>query len=192
MLTVSHLLSRLSIGGMERATIRLANRGIQEGMDHRIVIFDVPFHSEFLDFTPGALSTDYIGRRPGKDFRFPLKLAQNFRQNHVTVVHAHNDTALFYAALALALGRLTTTSLVGTFHTWPSHDTSRARLVTRWAATRANYINAVSQELSDRLVQSGWLKNCNTIWNGTDLESFPPTDPLIAGENTTQFLKTPL
>jgi hypothetical protein len=39
---VLHLLSRLEIGGMERAVIRLASRGIKEGMDHSLVLFDKP------------------------------------------------------------------------------------------------------------------------------------------------------
>jgi L-malate glycosyltransferase len=174
MLTVLHLLRGLEIGGMERATIRLATRGIQEGIAQSLLTFDEPFRSELLDFSPGTLVIDHISRRPGVDLRFSLKLAQKFRQNYVSVVHAHNDTALFYAALALLMGRLTKTALIGTFRTWPSHNTRGARLLTRWAAARADQITAVSQELSDKLIRSGWVKKCHTIWNGTDLTEFSP------------------
>lgn len=174
---VVQLMSRLEIGGMERAVLRLASRGIKEGMDHSLVLFDKPFRSELLDFDPGAVPTEYIRRGPGIDLRFALKLAQKFRQGRARVVHAHNDTAIFYAALAKMVGQLTEISIIGTFRTWPSHDTNGARLLTRWAAGRAAEILAVSQELADGLQRSGWVKRCGTIWNGVDLSEFSPNGP---------------
>src|ERR1700756_1503537 len=92
---VLQLLSRLEIGGMGRAVVRLASRGVQEGMDHTLVLFDKPFRSELLDFNPGTLVTEYIQRGPGIDLRFASKLARKFSQSRISVVHAHNDTAIF-------------------------------------------------------------------------------------------------
>jgi L-malate glycosyltransferase len=93
----------------------------------------------------------------------------------VNIVHAHNDTAIFYAALARIIGRLTKTSLIGTFRNRPTHATFGARLSTRWAAGQATEIVSVSQELSDWLVGTGWVHRCRTIWNGVDLAEFRPT-----------------
>jgi hypothetical protein len=64
MLKVLHLLSRLEIGGMERAVVRLASRGKREGMDHALLLFDKPFRSEHLDYDPGTLVADSIQRDP--------------------------------------------------------------------------------------------------------------------------------
>lgn len=174
---IVHVLSGLEIGGMERAVIRLASRGLREGMDHTLLLFDKPFRSERLDFSPKDLATSFIRRRPGIDFRFVVKLAKKLVGSRADVVHAHNDTAIFYSALALRFGGLSGTALIGTFRTRPAPGRA-ARLLTRWAAGRATEITAVSQELSDWLVRSGWVHRCTTIWNGVDLTEFSPAGAL--------------
>ena len=49
MMRVAHLLSGLAIGGKERAALRLARRGLQEGQHHQLVLFDHPFRGTALD-----------------------------------------------------------------------------------------------------------------------------------------------
>jgi glycosyltransferase involved in cell wall biosynthesis len=153
------------------------SRGLSVGMDHRLLLFDRPFRSERSDFSPGSVATDYLPRRPGIDFRFARNLATKLAQLDAGIVHAHNDTAIFYAALARMIGggRLAKTSLIGTFRNRPTHATIGARLLTRWAADRAIRITAVSEELSEWLVRFRWVKQCTTIWNGVDLAEFCPT-----------------
>jgi L-malate glycosyltransferase len=169
-----HLLPGLEIGGAERAVLRLAQRAIEEGMDHRLFLFDKPFRSERWDFNPGNVTADYLPRRPGIDVQFARRLAHRMRKLQINLVHAHNDTAIFYAALAKSIGRLRQTSLVGTFRNRPTHATLGARISTRWATRRADHIVAVSQELSQWLVLTGWVKQCETIWNGVSLSDFSP------------------
>ncbi len=41
-----------------------------------------------------------LGRRPGRDWRLVLRLARLLRERHIDVVHAHQYTPFFYAALA--------------------------------------------------------------------------------------------
>ena len=67
--------------------------------------------------------------------------------------------------------------LIATFHTWPSYPSRGARIATRWAASRAEFLVAVSDELSDRLLATGWIPSCLTIWNGVDSEDFQPDGP---------------
>jgi glycosyltransferase involved in cell wall biosynthesis len=172
-----HLLRGLEIGGMERAVIRLARRGMREGIDQTLLLFDTPFRSDNVDFSPGNLTTEYMPRRPGIDFHFVKALAEKLTGHQVNVVHAHNDTAIVYAALAMTRTRLAHISLVGTFRNRPTHATFGARLLSRWAAGRAAEIIAVSQELSEWLVQAGWVNRCKTIWNGVDLSEFSPIGP---------------
>ena len=174
-ISVLHLLPQLEIGGMGRAVVRLALRGLREGMRHSLLLFDKPFRSDECDINPGTVLTNYLSRRPGIDSSFARALARMLRVSQVKIVHAHNDTAIFYSALAITTGRLTkTTRLIGTFRTWPSHDTTGARLATRWAVGRADEIVAVSEELADRLRRRGWTSRCSTIWNGVDFAEFSP------------------
>lgn len=171
---VVHLLSGLAIGGKERAALRLAGRGLAEGGRQELWLFDTPFRSPELDFEPGVVPVRFLPRGSGLDLRFVRTLAREITARGVRAVHAHNDTALCYAAFACAaLGR-STPRLVATFHTWPGHWTRAARLLTRWAGGRADQVAAVSDELTHRLVTQGWLRRCRTVWNGIDLDLFRP------------------
>src|SRR5437868_182250 len=44
-----------------------------------------------------------LGRRPGRDFGVAWRLARESRRRHVEVLHAHQYTPFFYAALARVL-----------------------------------------------------------------------------------------
>ncbi len=171
---VTHLLSGLAIGGKERAALRLANRGIAEGAQHRLFLFDMPYRSPDLDFEPGRIPVDFRHRGPGLDVGLVLTLAKCLAMSEVDVVHAYNDTALCYAALAgVALGRWAP-RLVATFHTAPSHVTRAARVLTRWSSGRADAVLAASDELAGALVVQGWVRRCDVIWNGIDLDLYCP------------------
>lgn len=172
---VVQLLSGLEIGGKERAALRLAERGIAEGGRQELWLFDTPFRSPELDFNPGAVPVRFLPRGPGLDLGFVRTLARGFATGGVRAVHAHNDTALCYAALACAamVGR-SAPRLIGTFHTWPGHATRASRLLTRWSGRRAAMVASVSDELTQRLTARGWLRRCRTIWNGIDLDLFRP------------------
>lgn len=154
--------------------MRLARRGLVEGDDHRLVLFDKPFRSGELDFDPGIIPTTFIRRGPGLDLRFSRVIAHHFREAHVKVVHAHNDTALFYASLAAHHRVGYRSKLVATFHSWPTYPTAGARFLARWSSSKGTIV-AVSDELRDRLVAQRWVKRCRTIVNGVDLEQFSPS-----------------
>ncbi|MCW8087741.1 glycosyltransferase [Sabulicella glaciei] len=173
MTAVAHLLSGLTIGGKERAALRLARRGLREGQDHALVLFDQPFRGPETDFDPGEVPTHFLPRGGGLDLRFAWRLARLLRRMGAGAIHAHNDTALFYAALASRLLLRRPPRVVATFHTWPSHPTSHARRLNR-LASRVAEVAAVSDELSERLRVAGWLGPCSTIWNGVDQGEFFP------------------
>ena len=171
---VVHLLSGLAIGGKERAALRLAGQGLAEGGRQELWLFDTPFRSPELDFDPGIVPVRFLPRGSGLDLRFVRTLARELDEGGVRAVHAHNDSALCYAALACAaLGRRSP-RLIATFHTWPGHPTRAARLLTRWCGGRADLVAAVSDELAHRLTTRGWLRRCGTVWNGIDLALFRP------------------
>lgn len=172
MIRVAHLLNGLAIGGKERAALRLARRGRHEGQHHEMVLFDHPFRGPALDFDPGEVPTYHLPRGGGVDLRFAVRLARHLRRQQINVVHAHNDTALFYAAMARLVGR-NALRVVATFHTWPTHASRGARWLSRAASLAATTV-AVSPELAGRLLGTGWLGRCRTIANGVDGREFFP------------------
>lgn len=173
---ILHLLGQLEIGGLERAALRLARRGRALGGDHSLLLFDKPFRSNDLDFAPGDVPVHFIPRGRGVDWRFAAKLARFLLDHGVDIIHAHNDTAIFYAAAATLIAG-TPISVIGTFGTRPGHATVGARLLTRWATGRAAYIAAVSQELNDWLIAAKWSRKCMTIHGSVDLAVFTPLGP---------------
>ncbi len=161
---------------MERAVLRIARRANEEGQHHSLLLFDTPFRSENLDFRPDPVKADYLPRGPGLDFKFVLKLAQKLDSLEINLVHAHNDTALVYAVMAKLFVKSSRIKVIGSFHSWPSHDTRRARLLNKLASYEARIV-AVSDELANRLVGGGWVRNCSTVWNGVDLDCFSRCGP---------------
>ena len=174
---VVHFLSGLEVGGKERVAIQLARRARDAGYATELLLFDAPYRGERVDLDPGDLPVDFVPRRPGLDVRLLLTLARRWRRTRPQVVHAHNDTGVFYACAAAALTGAGGPAVCATFHTKPGHDTPAARRLTRWAAARADRITAVSDELAGVLVADGWVTRCDTLWNGVDLEEFADDGP---------------
>ncbi|RKY18101.1 MAG: hypothetical protein DRQ55_14195 [Planctomycetota bacterium] len=169
-----HVLSGLEVGGKERVAVQLATRGRREGLDHRLLLFDAPYRGEELDLDPGEVPVAHLRRGAGMDWRFAVRLARHCRREGVDVLHAHNDTAVFYCALAKCLRFGRGLRVVGSFHTRPGHDTPAARRLTRWASRRIDAVTAVSPDLASYLTRAGWVGRCETLWNGVDLEEFSP------------------
>lgn len=171
---VLHLLQGLAVGGLEKTVLELVSQSRANGHDDRLLLYDTPGNRADADLNAGNVPWDFLGRRPGFDLRFARRLSRYLIEHPAQVLHAHNDTALFYGALALSLNLSCRTRLVATFHNAPAHPTWRARVLTRWAAARADQVIAVSGELQQRLLATGWVRNCRVIINGVDTDSYSP------------------
>lgn len=170
---VVHFLSGLGIGGKEAVALRSATRGLREGMQHRLLLYDTPFQSSKIDFDPGDVITDFLARRGGIDIGFALKLSAYLKDHNPKIVHAYNDTAIFYAALARLIGR-GNYKIIGAFHTWPSYLTTKGRYATRWACRHIDKTIAVSSDLKNRIIEAKLADDCDVIPNGVDLNRFKP------------------
>jgi glycosyltransferase involved in cell wall biosynthesis len=168
---VLHLLSGLEIGGKEKVALLLARRGRAEGHDHRLLLFDAPFRSADIDFDPGDVPWTFIPRGGGLDLGLPTRIRAEARRHGIRVLHAHNDSAIVYGALTALLSRGAMRT-IGTFHTWPSHDTTGARVLNRLVAAAAFRVTSVSAELRERLLMRGWLGACDVVPNGIDTADF--------------------
>ena len=170
-----HLVSSLEVGGKERVVLELAGEARRRGHEHALLLFDAPYRTGGRDLDPGSIPWRFTPRGPGLDLGFVHEVSR--RAKGFDVVHAHNDTAIFYAAAAAALVPPWTRRprVLGTFHTLPGHDTPWARRLTRWATQRCCNVTAVSDELARRLVSLRWSRPCSVVWNGAP--SVQETDP---------------
>jgi hypothetical protein len=145
----------LATGGKERVVLDLVGRSRAAGFDDRVLLFDQPAWSD-NEFDPGDIPVEFTLRQRGVDCGCAKRMADAMSDLRTDIVHAHNDTALFYAALAIRRlhwkRRLSPRRLVATYHNLPTHPGWRARLAARWAARSANVLVAVSRELHRTLV----------------------------------------
>ncbi len=172
---VLHLMDGLQIGGRQRVVLDLIRRANALGNGHGLLLFDSPFRDEAIDFRAGEFQVYFEKRKPGFDWTLPRRIARFLRSGSYDVVHAHNDTAIFYAAIAVAGGSRTSRELVGTFHTMPASTRRIGRACINLAGRQAFELTAVSSEMANRLFTAGWTYRLpQTIWNGVDLEQFSP------------------
>ena len=119
-----------------------------------------------------------LERRPGVDPRLPGRLARSIREHGVRLVHAHQYTPFFYAALAKLRPR-SDFKLVLTEHGrhYPDRVSRRRRVANRWLlAQRADAITGCSDFSRQGLARNDGFpeQRIQLIPNGIDLARFPP------------------
>lgn len=169
-----HFLGSLEVGGKERVALQLARRARRQGLDHRLLLFDQAPRGAPLDLDPADVPWSFVKRGAGLDLGFVLRVARELRRLGAEGIHAHNDSAIFYAPFAAHLagfgGRRPV--VIGTFHTRPGHDTPLGRRATRLATHLADAVTSVSDELGTLLCGLGWTRPTELIWNGIDQAEF--------------------
>jgi glycosyltransferase involved in cell wall biosynthesis len=176
---IAIVLQGLEVGGMERGALQLARCAWAVGYDARLVLYDKQPTRSDAQYDPEGIPVSCVLRNHGMDFTLPVRLACLFHAWNVSIVHARNNVAGLYSAAAIALMRRHTPRLIVSFDTFPGLASAKARLSSRWASRRAAKVTAVSDELSARLVATGWAGRVQTIWNGVDSTQFTPDGPAL-------------
>ncbi|HLQ38044.1 MAG TPA: glycosyltransferase family 4 protein [Planctomycetota bacterium] len=171
---VVHLLHSLEYGGKERIVLQLAQHGRAGGDDHQLVLFDQPFRGAGIDLDPEQVPWHFVRRGGGLDLAFVWRLRRLLRRLAPDALHAHNDTAMVYAALAARAYGLRKLRAVTTWHARPTYITERSRAVTRFCSRWIDAPVAVSTELQQLLLQQRWLRRCDLLENGVETERFRP------------------
>ena len=174
---VVNLLQGLFVGGMEKGVLQQVQDARREGHDDRILLFDRPWTGSDAEFDPGDVPVHVLSRRPGFDWRFAWRLGRLMRCWSPGIIHARNQTALFYAALATRFLGPHRPRLAVTFHTAPAQSAWKARIASSWAAGQADCVAVVSRELGERLQGEGWIDEYHTIHNGVDVGRYRPDGP---------------
>jgi len=143
---VCFLLATLEVGGLEWMVVHLA-RAVSEAFRVSVICYDA---AGDLQSRLGAadIPVHVLRRRPGVDVRYPFRLARLLREIEADILHAHNDTALFYGGLAAFLGRV---SLVYTEHDRVFPGRAAVRVLNFALAGSARQVVSVSEELRRRL-----------------------------------------
>lgn len=125
-----------------------------------------------------------LDRRPGLDVGLSRRLAAILRDRHIRVVHAHQYTPFFYAALAKPLvGHRTWLMLTEHGRHYPDVVSAKRRLTNRFVLSRlADEVNAVAAFSAKALhEQDGFPEPIGVIENGIDVLAYdPPADRAAA------------
>ena len=171
-----HFLSARSPAAKERLALPLARRARADGLDHSLLVFDDPVRVDGSEEQgAGQVPVVYWERSSGLDWNFVWRVAEWLRQRQVGIIHAHNDAALVYAALAVRkIESSARPRVVATFHSRPLKPRFGLRFSTRLASRVASEVSVVSPDLGQFLKRRGWVGRYQTIWNGVDLDEFRP------------------
>ena len=117
-----------------------------------------------------------FGRRPGLDVAVAHRMAAEIRTRQVEVLHAHQYTPFFYAALAKLLLKRKP-HLIFTEHGrhYPDAVSWKRRMVNRWLLGRcADEINGVCRFSADSLrrIDGFGSKRIDVVPNGIDLSAY--------------------
>jgi glycosyltransferase involved in cell wall biosynthesis len=121
-----------------------------------------------------------LERRPGRDLRVAWRMARLIQARGIELVHAHQYTPFFYAALAkLILGKRFRLILTEHGRHFPDIVSRKRRLANRWVfGPMADAITGVCQFSAKSLAQNDgfYRKKITVIDNGIVLDRYNPVD----------------
>jgi L-malate glycosyltransferase len=122
----------------------------------------------------------HLERRPGRDYRVAWRMSRLIHRRGIEIVHAHQYTPFFYAALAkLLLGRRFRLILTEHGRIFPDNVSRERRLANRWLlGPMADAITGVCQFSANSLARNDGFsrKKIVVIDNGIVLDRYKPED----------------
>jgi glycosyltransferase involved in cell wall biosynthesis len=149
---VAYVVNSLNAGGTEKLVVEMA-LAYSETFDMQVYCLDEPglWASRLGE---AGIPVRGLGRRPGIDPTVALELARGFRAAGTRIVHAHQCTAWFYAALSRLMFPAPRLILQEHGRFWPEPDRPRRRLLNRVLINRLTHrFVAVSRDIAERLVR---------------------------------------
>lgn len=176
--SIAYVALTLNPGGTERLAVDMA-RAFRHEFDVSVVCIDEP-GAWAAGLRAIGIPVHCVWRQPGLDLNVAARLARLFRQLKPDLVHAHQCTPWFYAALSRLAWRAPRLLLEEHGRFWPEPDKPLRRLVNRAAiAPLTHRFVAVSEDIRRRLVRYEGLRadRIEVIYNGVT-----PATALTANE----------
>jgi glycosyltransferase involved in cell wall biosynthesis len=171
-LKVLLLVHGLPVGGTEVMVCHLARYLRGAGVEVEVGCLDLVGELGEELRRDGFVVVEF-GRRPGFDVRLPARIARQVQQSGYDVVHAHQYTCFFYAALAKLLRRV---PLVFTEHGrfYPDLASWKRQVFTALFSRQAAHVTAVSAGVRQSLLKVERFRgrDIEVLYNGIDVERF--------------------
>jgi len=179
---VAFLMHLMQVAGAEVLVTQIIDR-LKERFDFQVICLDGlgQLGQQLLD---RGTSVVVLGRKPGIDWQTVSRLRNHLRKESVDLLHAHQYTPFFYAALARITGAWRTKILMtehGRFY--PDVVSWKRRLANRHVLTRAcDHATACCRFSAQSLEVNDGFSNVETLYNGVDIQQMAPrgTDQEVA------------
>jgi L-malate glycosyltransferase len=149
---LSHVVNSLNPGGTERLVIEMSCEFSRE-YDVQVLCLDTPgaWARELRD---RGVRVHTIWRQPGFDVSIPAKLKTHFQRQRTRIIHAHQCTSWFYAALSRLSYSEPRLLLQEHGRFYPEVENRARAFVNRALIRRLTHrFVAVSRDIRDRLVR---------------------------------------
>ncbi|MBK1731904.1 glycosyltransferase [Thiococcus pfennigii] len=170
---LAYVVNSLDAGGTEKLVVEMSLAFAHE-YQVSVVCLDRP-GTWAGDLRARGVPVYCLWRQPGLDLAMPWLLARYFRDHRVRLVHAHQCTAWFYAALSRLLHRSPRLLFEEHGRFYPEVKNRRRALVNRWLVRKLTHrCVAVSEDVRSRLQRYEGLDadEIQVIYNGVKRE--PP------------------
>lgn len=165
--SIAYVALTLNPGGTERLAVDMA-RALRQEFDVTMVCLDEP-GAWAGSLRALGIPVHCVWRQPGLDLNVVTQLSRLFRRLQPDIVHAHQCTPWFYAALSRLAWRPPRLLLEEHGRFWPEPDKPLRRLVNRaLIAPLTHRAIAVSEDIGRRLVRYEGLQanRIDVIYNG--------------------------
>jgi L-malate glycosyltransferase len=174
--SVAHVLHRLDLAGAEVLAADLARK---LGERYRFVFLcldGVGPLGEELD-SQGFDVID-LKRRPGLDRSVARRLKDAVREHHIGLLHAHQYTPFFYAALSRRFASSPPILFTEHGRHYPDQRKLKRILANRWLLKPTDRVTAVGRFVARALTENEGIasERIDVIHNGIDPDAFPPAD----------------
>lgn len=164
---LSHVVNSLNPGGAERLVIQMS-REFSQDYDVQVICLDTPgtWAGELRNH---GVPVHALWRQPGFDVSLPVKLKRHFQRQRTHIIHAHQCTAWFYAALSRVSYSAPRLLLQEHGRFYPEVENRKRAFVNRAVIRKLTHrFVAVSRDVRDRLVRYEGLdsEQIEVIYNG--------------------------
>lgn len=171
-LAVCHLLHSLTVGGAEVLAARVARR-LSDRFRFTFACLDGvgPVGEQLRS---DGYRVQPLGRRPGLDWRCPLRLAAFLRDERVDVVHAHQYTPFFYGMAARLRGPRRPILFTEHGRHQPDFPRRKRIVANRLLLSKADRVVGVGRAVREALVANEGLpaERVEVLYNGIDTDEF--------------------
>ncbi|NNM60751.1 MAG: glycosyltransferase [Steroidobacteraceae bacterium] len=168
---LAYVVNSLQPGGTEKLVVEMS---LAFAAEFRVLVFCLDEPGLWAgSLRERGIPVYGLWRQPGLDLRLSLELARLFRRLDVRLIHAHQCTAWFYAALSRILCRRAPLLFEEHGRFFPEVDRARRRWVNRWLIKRlTRRVVAVCEDIRLRLERYEGLdrRSIEVIYNGVAVE----------------------